>query len=212
MKISLFGASGATGLLLTERCLVAGHEVTALVRTPERFRFRDRVRVVRGDAFTPAAIAETVRGADAVLSALGARSLGNEGVLERAVPLIVTAMQEAGVRRIVALGSSGALESGLDKQPGYRRWLIETVVYPTLMKWPVASQRAQYGALSASGLDWTMALPPMLMNLPGRGRYRVDGEALPRNGVWIARSDVADFMMEQLGSEEWVGRGVYLCY
>ena len=39
MKVSIFGASGATGILLTERCLAAGYEVTALVRTPERFAF-----------------------------------------------------------------------------------------------------------------------------------------------------------------------------
>ena len=74
MKVSIFGASGATGGLLTERCLAAGYEVTALLRTPANFSFRDRVRIVEGNAFDPAAVRRTVEGADVVLSALGARS------------------------------------------------------------------------------------------------------------------------------------------
>jgi putative NADH-flavin reductase len=212
MHLALFGASGRTGLLLSERALAEGHTVTALLRHPETYPYAARVRVVRGDAFTPAAIAETLVGADAVLSGLGARSLGKEDVLERAVPLIITAMQQAKVRRIVVLGSAGALDSGLDKQPAVARWLVEHVVYETLLKWPVASQRAQYAALAGSGLDWTMVMPPMLTNGPARGRYRVDGEALPRSGASISRADVADFMMAQLqpGARQWIGKGVYV--
>jgi len=212
MKIAIFGASGATGLLLTERCLAAGYEVTALLRTPQSFPFRDRVRVVEGNAFDSAAVRETVAGADVVLSALGARSLGKEDVLERAVPLIVAAMQEAGLRRIIALGSAGAKDDALDKQPAFRRLFVQTVVYNTFLKWPVASQRAQFASLSASGLDWTMAMPPMLTNGRGRGVYRVDGEALPRNAMRISRSDVADFMMKQIDDPRWIGKGVYISW
>lgn len=180
MKVSIFGASGATGTLLTERCLAAGYQVTALVRTPEKFALRDRVRVVQGDAFDPAAVRKTVEGGDVVLSALGARSLKKEDVLELAVPLIVEAMRQTGVRRIIALGSAGALEDSLKKQAAWRRWFVQNIVYNTFLKWPVASQISQWKTLSASGLDWTMVMPPMLLNSPGRGTYRVDGEALPR--------------------------------
>ncbi|SNS34779.1 Putative NADH-flavin reductase [Granulicella rosea] len=212
MKIALFGASGATGRLLTERCLAAGHTVSALVRTPENYPFADRVRVVKGDAFDPVAIRWTLTGADAVLSALGARSLRREDVLERAVPLIVAGMIEQGISRIVALGSAGALDSALDKQPAYRRWIVQHIVYNTFLKWPVASQVAQYKELAASPLDWTMVMPPMLMNTAGRGRYRIDGDALPRGGSRIAREDVADFMMDQLGTEQWSRRGAYISW
>jgi putative NADH-flavin reductase len=210
MKIALFGASGRTGNLLTDRALAGGHTVAALLRRPEEFPFRDRVRVVTGDAFDSRAIAETLAGAEVVLSALGARSLGNESVLERAVPLIVAAMQAQGLRRIITLGSAGALDSSLDKQSAFRRFVVEKIVYRTVLRWPVVSQRAQWAALSASGLDWTMVMPPMLTNGRATGRYRVDGEALPRNGSSISRADVADFMMQQIASQAWVRQGVYI--
>ena len=212
MKIAIFGASGATGQLLTQRCLTAGHSVTALLRRPESFALRDRVRVVRGSAFDAAIVRETVAGSDVVLSALGARSLRKEDVLEHAVPLIVAAMKQTGVKRIIALGSAGALADSLKKQPAWRRWIVENIVYKTMLKWPVASQISQYATLSSSGLDWTMVMPPMLTNAARRGVYRIDGEALPRKGSKISREDVADFLMKQIDSGEWVGKGVYLSY
>ena len=212
MKISIFGASGATGRLLTERCLAAGYEVAALVRRRAAFVYAGQVRVVEGSAFNAEAVRRTVEGADVVLSALGARSLRREEVLERAVLLIVAAMQQSGVRRIIALGSAGAKDDSLKKQPAWRRWFVQKMVYNTFLKWPVASQVAQWKTLSTSGLDWTMVMPPMLLNRPGRGTFRVDGEALPRNGARISREDVADFMMAQIGSEEWVGKGVYIAW
>jgi putative NADH-flavin reductase len=212
MNVSIFGATGATGLLLAQRCLTAGHAVTALARSPQNFPFREQVRLIEGNAFDPNAVRQTIEGADVVLSALGARSLRKEDVLERAVPLIVAAMQQAGVRRIIALGSAGALDDSLSKQPGWRRWFVQKIVYNTFLKWPVASQVSQWQTLSASGLDWTMVMPPMLLNSPRRSVYRVDGDALPRHGMHISRGDVADFMMQQIGNPQWVGKGVYIAW
>lgn len=212
MRIAIFGASGATGQLLTERSLAVGHQVTALLRKPEAFPYRTRVHIVQGNAFDSIAITSTLGGANAVLSALGARSLKKEDVLERAVPLIASAMRQAGIKRIVALGSAGALSSSLDKQSAWRRWVVQHLVYNTFLKNPVDSQISQYKTLSASGLDWTMVMPPMLTNGPARGHYRIDGDALPRDGSRISRADVADFMMQQLISGEWKQKGVYLSW
>jgi putative NADH-flavin reductase len=213
MKITIFGANGATGRLLTTRCLGAGHAVTALLRTPEKFPYRDRVHIIQGSAFDSAPVRETVAGADVVFSALGAHSpIRNENVLPRAVPLIVEAMRQEGVRRIIALGSAGALPDSLSKQPAWRRWIVQNIVYTLLLKWPVHEQIAQYKTLSTSNLDWTMVMPPMLTNGRARGRYRVDGEALPPNGSSISREDIADFMMQQITSTQWVRKGVYIAY
>lgn len=212
MKIAIFGASGATGRLLTERCLAAGHTVSALVRTPSAFPYADRVRVVQGDIFSANAIAETLADADAVLSALGARSLGEDHALERGIPLIVQAMIAAHVSRIIVLGSAGALDTAMDKQAAWKKWLVENIVYKTLLKWPVIAQRHQYAALSASPLDWTMAMPPKLTNSAGRGIVRVDPDALPPGASRVARGDVADFLFAQLTTNQWSRKAVYISW
>ena len=217
MNIAIFGASGATGTLLTERCLSAGYNVTTLLRTPEKFPLRDRVHVIQGSPFDLAFVRPTIEGADVVLSALGANSLKKEDVLERAVPQIVAAMQQTAsqpkpVRRIIVLGSAGALPTSLDKQPAWRRWLVQNIFYNTFLKWPVASQISQWNDLSHSNLDWTMVMPPMLTNGPAHGSCRIDGEALPRNGSRISRADVADFMMRQIDNPQWIKKGVYISW
>ena len=217
MNIVIFGASGATGTLLTQRCLAAGHNVRALLRTPEKFPMRDQVHVIRGSPFDLATVSQTIEGVDAVLSALGANSLRKEDVLERAVPQIIAAMQESlsqtkPVRRVIVLGSAGALPTSLDKQPAWRRWIVQNIVYNTFLKWPVASQISQWNNLSHSNLDWTMVMPPMLTNAPARGSYRIDGDALPLNGSRISRADVADFMMQQIDNVQWIKKGVYISW
>ena len=213
MNVAIFGASGATGKLLTERCLAAGHHVTALVRRPVNFALRSKVKVVQGSAFDHAPVLETVEGADVVLSAVGAHSpLRNENVLPRVIPFIVDAMRQASVRGIIVLGSAGALPNSLNKQPEWRRWMVENILYKTVLKWPVAEQISQYATLSHSNLDWTMVMPPMLTNGPARGHYRIDGDALPRNGSKIARADVADFMMQQIENPQWIKKGVYISW
>jgi putative NADH-flavin reductase len=217
MNIAIFGASGATGTLLTQRCLVAGYNVTALLRTPEKFPLRDQVHIVQGSAFDFVSVRQTIEGADVVLSALGAKSLKKEDVLERAVPQIIAAMQQTAsqprpVRRIIVLGSAGALPTSLDKQPAWRRWMVQNIVYKTFLKWPIASQISQWNNLSRSDLDWTMVMPPMLTNTTSRGIYRIDGDALPRNGSRISRADVADFMIQQIDNPQWIRKGVYISW
>jgi putative NADH-flavin reductase len=217
LNIAIFGASGATGNLLTERCLANHHHVTALLRTPKNFLLRDHVRIIQGSPFDLGSVRQTIEGADVVLSALGANSLKKEDVLERAVPQIITAMHETAsqpkpVRRIIVLGSAGALPDSLDKQPAWRRWIVQNIVYNTFLKHPVASQISQWNNISSSNLDWTMVMPPMLTNARGHGTFRIDGEALPRNGSRISREDVADFMMQQIDNPQWVRKGVYISW
>ena len=107
---------------MTERCLAAGYEVSALLRKPEEFRLADRVRVVKGSAFEVEDVMHALDGSQLVLSALGAHSpLRNENVLPRAIPTIVAAMQQVGPKRIIALGSAGALPDSLKKQPAWAR-------------------------------------------------------------------------------------------
>lgn len=211
MNIAIFGASGATGIPLTKRCLAAGHSVTALVRTPQAFSLRDAVRVVHGSAFDADAVHRTIAGADAVLSTLGASSLGKEEVLERGVPQIIAAMQQQ-VRRIIVLGAAGAIPHGWDDQSPWRRWIAEHIVVGMILKNPMASQHVQYQALAASDLDWTMVMPPMLTNGPGHGAWRVGAQSLPRNANRIAREDVAEFMLQQLDNPRWIKKAVYIAW
>ena len=50
MKIIIFGATGGTGKELVKQSLEKGHEITVLVRNPQKFSFNDkRVNIIKGD-------------------------------------------------------------------------------------------------------------------------------------------------------------------
>ena len=212
MNIAIFGASGATGRLLTERCLAAGHHVSALVRNPDNFPFCDRVRVVQDPGFKHARVRQVIEHSDAVLSALGAHTLVREDVIEHALPVILRVMRTVGVQRIVVLGAAGAKPGSLARQPAPVRWFVQHVIYDNFLKWPMRSQQFQYETLSASDLDWTMVLPPKLRNTAPRRRHRVDTEALPPRAFQISRADVADFMIAQLTHSEYSRQAVYIAW
>jgi nucleoside-diphosphate-sugar epimerase len=59
MRLAIFGATGRTGSQLLEQALQAGHEVTAIVRNPDRLPTPApaALRVVAADVMDAAAIA-----------------------------------------------------------------------------------------------------------------------------------------------------------
>ena len=64
--------------------------------------------------------------------------------------------------------------------------------------------RAMLEELRKRDLDWIAVRPVLLTNGPRTGRYRVVSEGIPRGGYRISRADVADFMIRQLTSDEFV--------
>lgn len=74
MNVTLFGATGSLGRQCLEQCLLAGHEVTVLVRNPDKLpdTLRAKITVVKGDGLVPEDVARALpRGPDAILFAVG---------------------------------------------------------------------------------------------------------------------------------------------
>jgi NAD(P)-dependent dehydrogenase (short-subunit alcohol dehydrogenase family) len=78
MKITVFGATGRTGLHLVDQALARGHAVTVFVRSPAKLgAMRSRVTVMQGDLQGQEQVAQAIAGAKAVVSVLGPTN--NEG-------------------------------------------------------------------------------------------------------------------------------------
>jgi uncharacterized protein YbjT (DUF2867 family) len=93
---------GATGTQLVEQALAAGHHVTALARWPEKLTITNpNLHVVQGDATDRAAVTQAMKGADAVISTLGAQG----SVIAAATRAIVAVAKQEGPQRIVMLSS-----------------------------------------------------------------------------------------------------------
>ncbi|WP_329129680.1 NAD(P)H-binding protein [Streptomyces sp. NBC_01476] len=199
MKIVVFGASGATGRQVVSQALAAGHEVTAFVRDPLRApAAHPALRVAVGQVTSDQeAVTGAVRGQDAVLSTLGT-SRDRQGMLSptvhaAALPVIVAAMRETGVRRVVYQSSLGVGESVADT-PALLRLLYRPLARV------FADKAAGEAALRAGGLEWTLVYPVMMTNGPRTRTYRT-GEHLKLTGLpRVSRADVADFMLREAGA------------
>lgn len=211
MKIVVFGASGGTGQELLRQGVAQGHEVTAFVRDPKSVTGGDRLRVVVGDARDASAVVLAMAGQEAVLSALGSRSLGDETLLPESMTHILAAMRHEGVRRLIVLGASGVWP-GAGKRLSPVAQLFLRVIQATALKKPFNSQRRMQELIRLSDTEWTVVQPPRLLNTAGRGTWRIDAEALPTNGTTIARADVATFMLQQLTTGEWVRKSPFIAW
>lgn len=209
MKLVIFGATGATGRELLKQALAAGHEVTALARNPAKLAAQAGLRVVKGNALDGVAVGGAIAGQEAVITALGSRSLRDATLLPESMQHILAGMKQHGVRRLIVMGASGTMPQAEERLSPFKRGMFR-LVKATLLRRPFASQTAMQAMVRASDTEWTIVQPPRLLNSPARGRIRVDGEALPVNGVVIPRADVARFMLAQLESAEWVRRDVYV--
>jgi putative NADH-flavin reductase len=195
MKLLILGATGPTGNELVAQALAARHEVAALVRGPANI---DRVEMIRGDATDGAAIANAVRGRDAVLSALGTgKSFKSRDLMSRVAPHLVAAG-----KRLLFVSAAGVGES-FNEMPPFGK-----LFFRTLLRGIYADKAKADDTIRASKLEWTIVRPVMLTNGPRTGSYRV-AEHLPLHGMpKINRADVADFMIRELAERKWIRKTV----
>lgn len=212
MKIVIFGASGGTGKELVRQAVERGHHVTAFVRNPHALpSTQGNVRTVVGDALDPQAVVTAIEGQEAVLSALGPRTLAKDPLLPESMWHILAAMKSHSVPRLIVLGAAGVWPGATrDLSAGGK--LILSFLHSVMLKQVFSEHREMQTLIRNSATDWTIVQPPFLSNAAGRGQYRVSADSLPARGMKIARADVAHFMLAQLSSPEWVRKLPYIAW
>ncbi|MGH3260022.1 MAG: NAD(P)-dependent oxidoreductase, partial [Streptosporangiaceae bacterium] len=126
------------------------------------------ITVTAGDATDPAAVADAVAGADAVLSALGPRGTRTPGLLGAAASAVTQAMVKHGVHRLLCVSAAGAfIREDPEANP------LVKIILPRIFARPFADVREMERVVRASALDWTLVRPTRLVNGPGTGKYRI---------------------------------------
>ncbi len=153
--------------------------------------------VINGDALVAGDIEQALDGVDAVVQSLGVpmnlRLLtGPITLFSCATEILLPAMQNAGVRRLVVVTGFGAgdCEQAIHplQRPGFN--LVFGRAY--------ADKGKQEALVRNSDLDWTIVRPGVLTNGPLKDNYAVLTEPHEwRNGV-ISRDCVADFIVRCL--------------
>ncbi|QYN33378.1 NAD(P)H-binding protein [Pseudonocardia sp. DSM 110487] len=200
MNITVFGATGGTGRHVVAQALDAGHQVTAVVRDAARLTVpaRPGLTVFTAPLDDRAAVLQAVTEADAVVDALGVRVTGPTTFRADTARVVTAAMRDAGVRRLVAVSASGAHTTG-DSLP------IRLLVKPVLgqfLRHQFADMLAMEEVVRASGLDWTIVLPPQLTDRPATGRIRRRVGGNVRGSYTMTREDLATAVLQAITDVE----------
>jgi len=115
--VLIIGASRGIGFETLKAALEAGHSVRALARSARRIIVsHPKLEKIAGDALEMATVKRALTGIDAVIQSLGV-SAGPEIIFEptrlfsKATQVLVTAMEEARVKRLICVTGFGAGDS-----------------------------------------------------------------------------------------------------
>jgi len=72
MKVALIGASGFVGTAILNELVQRDHQVTAIVRHPEKVKQAKEITVIKANVLNENEVAEAVKGHDVVISAYNA--------------------------------------------------------------------------------------------------------------------------------------------
>jgi putative NADH-flavin reductase len=209
MKLIIFGATGRTGKPLVEQALAAGHDVTAYVRNTSKLNItHPKLKVVTGSLSDAEKIANAVNGQDAVLVTLGQVKGGSKTIMEETAKVITTAMNKAGVRRLITLTGAGVAQPG-DEPKMFNKFM--SFMLNTFAKDVLKDSAKHAEIVRSSPLEWTIVRVPMLTDGERKGKYRI-GKVGVDDGPRISRADVADFMLKQVTDKNYVGKAPVINY
>jgi putative NADH-flavin reductase len=221
MRLTIVAATGGIGRELIRQARAAGHDVTAVVRNPARIT--DPIRVIQVDLAQPdaAALQSAVKGADAVLSALGARTSAEAGVAWRGTQAVIDAMDHTDTQRLVIVSAApmGTVPSPARPRPprhdpgdGFFMRHLGARFAKAAFRTHYADLARMEDAVRASDLDWTMARPPKLTDKPLTGVYRTALGQNVRGGFSISRADVAHQMLACITDPSTIRQTVGMAY
>lgn len=213
MRVTLFGATGGLGSQCLVQCLSAGHDVTVLVRRPEKLptALRDKVTVVQGDGLVGEDVARAMpEGTEAVMFCIGVDEKTSPPDLCTDVTRhILALMRERDVPRLVWCGGGSNFRSEDRITFGARfvRWFAGT-----FLKHRHSDKEHQLALLDANAdLDWIGVRPLQMKAGPKKGVYRLGFDRFSGLSS-ISFADCAHAMVEMLQDDTWVGKAPIVQY
>lgn len=203
-NVVLIGASGFVGTALLNELLERGHKVTAVVRNPEKITVNsDNLDVVKADVSDVDVIVDACKGKDAVISAYNP-GWTNPNIYEETLknyPLILNAVKQSGVSRLLCVGGAGTLFCA----PGLR--VVDAGVIPAEIMGGVKSLGEFYlnTLCNEKEIDWVFFSPAGTLEPgTGTGKFRLGKDNLIVDGNGNSHISVEDYavaMVDELEQE-----------
>ena len=196
--VLIIGASRGIGLETVKAALEAGHSVRALARSARRIPVdHPKFDKMAGDALQVTTVKRALTGVDVVIQSLGVAAAPEiifkpTRLFSSATRVLVTAMEEAQIKRLICVTGFGAGDSR-----GYGGFLY-SVAFHLLVGRIYDDKDVQERIVRGSMLDWVIVRPVILTNEPKVNAYRALVDPRDWTCGFISRADVADFLVKQI--------------
>lgn len=186
MNAVLFGATGMIGSCILKELVSRGHQVIAVVRDPSRVPNEPGIKAVQGDVLNTAAVADVVKGADAVISAYSPGQ--RPAAIVDATKSLIAGLKQAGMKRLIEVGGAGSLFVA----PNVR--LVDAPNFPAEWKEIALAHGDALEVLRNSDLDWTYFSPAAFIQ-PGErtGKFRLGKDTLVADEKGTSRISAEDY-------------------
>lgn len=203
MKITVLGATGATGQQVVKMLLEQDHTVIAYVRNPSKIEFTsENLTVIKGDIFDRPLMASSIAGSDALISCLGSSTTKKSDELALMAASVVKVMEDTKVPKAVYMATAG-----IDNEfKGVMKWFIQMILGNVIADHRVAAK--QY--TKKSGLNYVIARPLQLKDGKASFKYSMAEEGLPKSKRPISRANVADFLIQAATTDQFDYKSIAL--
>jgi putative NADH-flavin reductase len=207
MKLSILGGTGRTGRILIEQALAADYEVTAFTRAPWRLGIENaKLRPVHWNMEEAERAVDALAGSRAVISVMGPVSNVPGLAVSRSMELIIAAMQERSVRRLIATAGAGVRDPSDTPKRADR---LMSLALRVAARHVVDDMKRLVDVVRASDLDWTIIRVPRLTDEPRQGRTIV-GYVGRDMGLTLSRADLAGFLLKQIADDTYLRKAPML--
>lgn len=205
MKIGIIGASGGIGMHLVKQALADGHQVTGLVRSPEKLTVtHPNLKVIKGSAENADDIAKLVAEQDVICDCLGTKNVTKpQTMFSKSAENIAKVIKPE--QLLIAVTGLGAGES-----KGHCSYLYDNLFQPLILKRQYDDKNRQEKIIKEKIARWIIVRPGFLSNGKHTGQYRAITEFTGKHGARISRADVADFILSQAKSPTLLGKAPML--
>lgn len=199
MRVVILGAAGQLGREVVRALAPRGHVVCTAVRRTPIPSFDSSVEVRIANARNKKEICAAMTGVDAVINVIGGGTLRRNDVASTTTAVAVSAAQEIGVPRYIAM-SAGMVAV---------EWpFFKYVLRPLIFRHILAEHCRVEEIVKASALAWTIVRHSALANRPPTG-YVASLKLQPRTYL-TARADLAAFIADELESNQYVRKPVFI--
>lgn len=201
MRLLLAGVTGGTGKELLAQAVAAGHDVTVVVRHPDRLPpdLAASVSVLEGNILEHGSWTDAVAGHDVLLSCLGSTDRKHPtAVYSQGTMNLLHAMGASPNRRALCLSSGG-----LDPAPDlpFAQRIVTKLIIQRIYRHGYEDMRRMEVLLRAEDLRWTIIRAPMLTDGDPAGSYRTANNSRLKNPTSIQRADLAQYMLDAVADE-----------